>query len=99
MHRPQFGRWICETASMDSLPVVVSLAAFGFIAIVAGVFVWRGAQRIVEDARRDLEDMFGEQAGLAASPPGPMAARIAGAGFVAAGVALLVVAVVAFITA
>ena len=83
---------------MDSLPVVVSLAAFGLLAIIAGVLVWRGTQRIVEDAHRELERMFGERAGLKGSTPEPLTARIAGAGFAAFGLVLLLVAVVLLAT-
>lgn len=95
-HAPVEGR-TCETAKVDSLPVVVVLAAFGLIAVAAGVVVWRGAQRIVDDARRELEGMFGDRAGVTGARPGPLAARIAGAGFAAVGVVLLVVAVIALI--
>ena len=84
---------------VDSLPVVLALGAFGLLAIVAGVIVWRSAERIVDDARRELEGMFGDRAGFEGSPPSPGAARIAGAGFVGVGVVLLVVAAVALITA
>jgi hypothetical protein len=79
---------------MDSLPVVIALAVFGLLAIIAGVIVWRGAERIVEDARRELEGMFGDRAGLQGSPPSSSAARIAGACFALVGVALVVVAAV-----
>jgi hypothetical protein len=79
---------------VDSLPVVVALAAFGILAIIAGVIVWRGAHRIVEDARRELEGMFGDRAGFEGAAPKPLTARIAGAGFAGVGVVLLVVAVV-----
>ena len=79
---------------MDSLPVVVGLAAFGILALIAGVIVWRNAQHIVEDARRELERMFGGQPGLSDEAPGPLAAKIAGGAFVVVGVAFLVIATV-----
>ena len=83
---------------MDSLPIVVALAVFGLLAVVAGVIVWRGAQRIVDDARRELDGMFGSQPEFTGAPPSPLAARIAGAGFTVVGVVLLVVALVILIT-
>jgi hypothetical protein len=83
---------------VGSLPVVVALAVFGLLAVIAGVIVWRGAERIVEDARRELEGMFGDRAGFEGAPPKPLAARIAGAGFVLFGTVLLAFAVVLLLT-
>ncbi len=79
---------------MDSLPAVLALAGFGILAIVAGVIVWRNAERIVQDARRQLQGMFGDQPGLYDTPPQPLGARIAGAGFAVVGVTLLVLGAV-----
>lgn len=83
---------------VESLPIVVALAVFGVLAIVAGIIVWRSAEKIVEDARRELEGMFGDQARLDGSAPSPIAARIAGAAFGGVGVVLVVVTVVLLIT-
>lgn len=80
---------------MQTVLAVIALAAFGVGAIALGVFAWRAAEKIVTDARQTLRGMFGDSLpGLFAEEPDPRGARIGGAAFVVAGVALLVVAVV-----
>ena len=80
---------------MQTLLVVIALAVFGIGAIALGIFAWRSALKLVTDARQTLKAMFGESfPSLFTEEPDPRGARIAAVGFVAVGVALLVVAVV-----
>lgn len=77
-------------------PVIAAiLALFGVGAIWLGAWVWRNALTVVTDARQQLTAMFGDSfPGLFESPPEPLGARIAGASFVAVGIAFVVIAVV-----
>jgi hypothetical protein len=72
---------------------VIALVGVGAVAL--GVFAWRSAMKLVTDARHTLQAMFGDSfPGLFAEEPDPRGARIAGAAFILAGIALLVVAAV-----
>ena len=80
---------------MQTALIVIALVVFGGGAIALGVVAWRSAEKLVADARRTLEAMFGDSfPGLFAEEPDPRGARIAAVAFVIAGVALLVLAVV-----
>ena len=80
---------------MQTALAVIALVVFGVGAIALGVFAWRSAVKLVTDARHTLQAMFGDSfPGLFAEEPDPRGARIAGAAFILAGIALLVVAAV-----
>lgn len=80
---------------MQTVLVVIALVVFGVGAIALGIFAWRSAKKLVTDARQTLLGMFGDSfPGLFTEEPDPRGARIAAVGFIVAGVALLVVAVV-----
>ncbi|MBN9238115.1 MAG: hypothetical protein J0J03_00425 [Leifsonia sp.] len=75
------------------------LAVVGLAVLAFGVYVWRGAVSIVEDALRTLHGMFGEGfPGLFTGDADPRAARIPGAvmiglGLVSVGAAVVLVIV------
>lgn len=71
------------------------LAPLGIALLVLGVSVLRNAEKVVTDARRQLEGMFGEsRPELFTGHPDPLAARIGGAAIAVAGAGMLVAAVV-----
>ena len=76
------------------IPVVV-LAVSGLGALALGIFTWRSATKLVTDARQTLVQMFGDAfPGLFTEEPDPNGARIAAAGFMGVGIALLIAALV-----
>lgn len=80
---------------MQNLVPAIVLAVAGLAALALGIFAWRSATKLVTDARQNLVQMFGDAfPGLFTEEPDPKGARIAAVGFMAVGVALLVVAVV-----
>jgi len=84
---------------MTPLLVNLALAVLGVVAILAGILTWRHADRITQDARRTLTDMFETQMPeVFAEPSSPRGAQGAGIGFAVLGVALIVVAIVAGVT-
>lgn len=81
---------------MTPLLIDLGLAAIGVVAIVAGVITYRNAERITQDARRVLTEMFESVIPqVFAEPTSPRGAQGAGIGFVILGVALVVTAAVA----
>jgi hypothetical protein len=80
---------------VPNLIAAIALALAGIAAIAGGIITWRTAKKLVVDARQTLIAMFGDTfPALFAEEPDPRGARIAAAGFVVAGVVLLVVAAV-----
>lgn len=76
--------------------VAAVLAVFGVAAGWLGVWAWRNAERLVDSARQQLVELFGEQfPGLEHSEPDPRGARIAAVGFTLVGVVLLGLAMLA----
>jgi hypothetical protein len=84
---------------MAPLLINLALAALGVVGILCGILTWRHADRITQDARRTLTDMFEAQMPeVFTEPSSPRGAQGAGIGFAALGVALIVVAIVAAVT-
>lgn len=68
----------------------IALALFGAGAFWLGIVVFRNAQKVVSDARKQLLGMFGDSMpALFTTEPKPTAARIAGLAFVVVGVTLV----------
>jgi hypothetical protein len=77
---------------------VTGLTVFGVAAVALGAYAWRSASKIVTDARQTLVDQFGAAfPQLFTGEPDPRAARIAGAGILALGIAMLAVAAVVLV--
>lgn len=80
---------------MPNLIPAIVLAVAGLGALALGISAWRSATKLVTDARQTLVQMFGDSfPGLFEQEPDPKGARIAAAGFMGVGVALLIVAAV-----
>lgn len=84
---------------METWLAVTGLTVFGVAAVALGIFAWRSATKIVTDARRTLVEQFGAAfPQLFAGEPDPRAARIAGVGILALGIAMLAAAVVLIVS-
>lgn len=92
-------RSICDDWQVTTLLINLGLVAIGVVAITAGVLTYRNAERITQDARRMLSDMFeSSMPQLFQQPTGSHGARGTGIGFGIAGAILIVAAAVATAT-